>query len=94
MAGELLYGFGRGSQYEENRHQLDTFLARLFAKIVHVGLVTADRFATIMTALYVKGRPTPTNDVWIAAHAMETGAELLTRDRHFVEIDGLVWSSF
>lgn len=94
VAGELLHGFRRGSQYKENRRQLDAFLARPFVEIVHVGLITADRFARIMTALHVKGRPIPTNDVWIAAHAMETGAELLTRDRHFEEIDGLVWSSF
>lgn len=94
VAGELLHGFRRGKQYEENRHQLDVFLGRPFVDLLQVGLTTADRFARIMAALYAKGRPIPTNDVWIAAHAMETGAELLTRDQHFAEIDGLVWSSF
>ena len=32
----------------------------------------------------------PTNDIWIAAHAFESGAELLTLDRHFFNVDGLV----
>jgi tRNA(fMet)-specific endonuclease VapC len=36
----------------------------------------------------------PTNDIWIAAHALESGAELLTFDRHFESIDGLIWTRF
>lgn len=94
VAGELLHGFRRGNRYEANRQQLDGFLGRSFVELVPVGLATADRFARIMTALRAKGRPIPSNDVWIAAHAMETGAELLSRDGHFDEIDGLVWSRF
>jgi tRNA(fMet)-specific endonuclease VapC len=39
-----------------------------------------------------KGKPMPTNDIWIAAHAMESGAELLSFDRHLEHIDGLVWT--
>ena len=33
----------------------------------------------------------PSNDIWIAAQAMESGAELLSFDGHFAEIDGLAW---
>ncbi len=40
---------------------------------------------------FMRGRPIPTNDVWIAAHAMETGADLVSADRHFQHIDGLAW---
>jgi len=29
-----------------------------------------------------EGRPISTNDVWIAAHAMETGADLVSTDGH------------
>jgi tRNA(fMet)-specific endonuclease VapC len=94
VVGELLHGFRRGSRYDSNRRQLDEFLARPFVEFLEAGLTTADRFARIMAHLREKGRPLPTNDVWIAAHTMETGAELLSRDRHFAEIDGLVWSSF
>lgn len=94
VAGELLHGFRRGNRYDANRRQLDAFLARAFVELLPVGLTTADRFARIMTRLQAKGRPIPTNDVWIAAHAMEVGAELLSRDQHFAEIDGLVWSKF
>jgi tRNA(fMet)-specific endonuclease VapC len=33
----------------------------------------------------------PTNDIWIAAHAMETGADLLSFDEHFEHVEGLAW---
>ena len=56
-----------------------------------VGPVTADRYSRVMTALKAKGRPIPTNDVWIAAHAMETGADLVSADGHFEHVDGIVW---
>jgi tRNA(fMet)-specific endonuclease VapC len=94
VAGELLYGFRHGSRYEANWRQLEQFLRRPFVDLVPVTLVTADRFARVMAALRAKGRPIPTNDAWIAAHALETGAELLSRDEHFRAVDGLAWSTF
>jgi tRNA(fMet)-specific endonuclease VapC len=57
-----------------------------------VTLETADRFGRIAAALRRRGTPIPTNDVWIAAHAFESGAELLSFDRHFEQIDGLAWT--
>ena len=56
-----------------------------------VGPVTADRYSRIAASLRAKGRPIPTNDVWIAAHAMETGADLVSADRHFEHVDGIAW---
>jgi len=52
---------------------------------------TARRFGLIAAALRERGRPIPSNDIWIAAQAMETGAELLSYDQHFSFIDGLAW---
>lgn len=63
-----------------------------YVELVPVTLTTADRFGRIAASLRVKGTPIPTNDIWIAAHAFETGAELLSFDRHFDRVDGLVWS--
>ncbi|MHB0980923.1 MAG: PIN domain-containing protein [Thermoleophilia bacterium] len=40
-----------------------------------------------------KGRPIPTNDLWIAAGAFEHGVPLLTRDDHFRHVDGLLVAS-
>jgi tRNA(fMet)-specific endonuclease VapC len=91
VAGELLFGFRNGSRYDANLRDLEEFLANPYVAVLPVTLVTADRFGRISTALRRKGRPLPTNDIWIAAHAMESGAELLSFDRHFAEIDGLAW---
>jgi tRNA(fMet)-specific endonuclease VapC len=91
VAGELLFGFRNGSRYEANRRDLEDFLANPYVALLPVTFVTAERFGRIATALRRKGRPLPTNDIWIAAHAMESGAELLSFDRHFEQIDGLAW---
>jgi tRNA(fMet)-specific endonuclease VapC len=48
-----------------------------------------DRFGRIAAALRKAGTPIPTNDIWIAAHAFETGAELITFDRHFDHVRSL-----
>ncbi|HET6362106.1 MAG TPA: type II toxin-antitoxin system VapC family toxin [Gemmatimonadota bacterium] len=94
VIGELLYGFRNGSRNEENTRQLDTFLENPFVELVTVTRTTADRFAGIALGLKRKGRPLPVNDVWIAAQALETGADLLSSDGHFGEVEGLSWLRF
>jgi len=44
---------------------------------------TAGLFANIKHTLKKAGNPVPLNDVWIASHAVETGAILITYDNHF-----------
>ena len=91
VIGELLYGFRNGTRYEENRAQLDAFLANRFVAFLPVALTTAERFALIASALKRKGTPIPSNDIWIAAHALESGADLLSFDEHFSGIEGLAF---
>ncbi len=91
VAGELLVGFRNGSRYAANARRLDDFLASPYVAFLPVTLVTADRFARIAASLRRKGRPLPSNDIWIAAQAMESGADLLSFDQHFAHVDGLAW---
>ena len=91
VVGELLYGFRNGSRFERNAAGLRSFLDNRHASFVPVGAITADRYSRIAAALRAKGSPIPANDVWIAAHAMETGAELVSADRHFEAVDGIAW---
>ena len=91
VAGELLFGFRNGSRYEANRTELEDFIASPYVALLPVTLVTSDRFGRIAASLRRKGRPLPTNDIWIAAHAMESGAELISFDRHFEQVDGIAW---
>lgn len=91
VVGELLYGFRHGSRYEENAARLEAFLGKPRVDLVPVGRTTAERFGRIAAQLRAQGRPLPAHDIWIAAHAMETGADLLSADAHFGAIDGLAW---
>lgn len=92
VVGELMYGFRQGSHFERNMDDLRSFVGSPYASLVDVGPTTADRYSRIAAALRAKGRPIPTNDVWIAAHAMETGADLVSADGHFEHVDGIAWT--
>ena len=92
VVGELLYGLRNGSRYARNVEALDEFLASRHVSVTPATRTTADRYARIASSLRVKGRPIPTNDIWIAACTMETGAELVSYDRHFEHVDGLAWT--
>ena len=94
VTGELLYGFLLGSRFEENAARLEAFLATPSVTLLPVGLTTGDRFGRIAATLRRKGCPIPTNDIWIAAQAMEVGADLLSSDSHFGLVDGLAWLPF
>ena len=94
VIGELLYGFRNGSREAENTRQLEAFFESPMVELLTVTRTTADRFARIASGLKRKGRPIPVNGVWIAAQAFETGAELLSSNRHFGEVEGLAWVRF
>jgi predicted nucleic acid-binding protein len=91
VVGEQLFGFRQGNRFDRNLAELRSFLQRPYVSFVPVGPVTADRYSRIAASLKAKGRPIPTNDVWIAAHAMETGADLVSADTHFEDIDEIAW---
>lgn len=83
VLGELWGGFAVGSRNQENREELDSFLQSRRVKVVPIISDTAERYAFIYAYLRKAGRPIPTNDLWIAASAMEHSAILLTADQHF-----------
>ncbi len=89
VGGELLAGFHWGRRFERNREELLSFLAHPRVRLVPVTLTTADRYGRIYRMLRAKGTPIPANDMWVAAQALETGAELVSLDNHFSFIDGL-----
>jgi tRNA(fMet)-specific endonuclease VapC len=92
VAGELLGGFRRGANFHQNLAELQRFIAQPRVHLLPVTWTTAERYSRIYAALRHRGKPIPTNDMWIAAHAMETGAELLSSDPHFQFVEGLAWT--
>lgn len=93
VMGELLAGFACGSREEANRRELAKFLESPRVEVLAVGAGTAEYYARVFRSLRRKGKPIPTNDLWIAAVALEHGYAVFTSDEHFQAIDGLIAGS-
>jgi predicted nucleic acid-binding protein len=87
--GEMRSGFLRGRRPPENEKRLSWFLSQGGVSVLDVDGPVSHRYAALHHALRTKGRPIPTNDLWIAAIAIEHGLVLYTRDAHFGEVPGL-----
>lgn len=89
VLGELLSGFAAGAREAQNRSTLTRFMSSPRVDTLALTSNTADAYALIYAELRRKGQPIPTNDLWIAASAMEHGLALLSCDAHFSHIAGL-----
>jgi tRNA(fMet)-specific endonuclease VapC len=89
VLGELYAGFAGGTKVRENRDILHLFLLKAPVKILNATAETAEVFGVVKSNLKKAGNPIPVNDVWIAAHAIETGSVLITYDMHFKKVPGL-----
>lgn len=90
VIGELLAGFAAGAREGRNRAELRRFLDSPRVRIHAASEATAEYYARVYAALRKKGRPIPTNDLWIAASALQHGLALYSYDAHFEAIDGLI----
>ncbi len=86
VLGELLAGFRRGGNLGRNRELLESMLDSPRVSVVPIDEETSEFYADIHSALRAAGTPIPTNDVWIAASAMQHGLRLVTGDRHFDKV--------
>lgn len=77
-AGSLM--MRRGESQMATLHEL---LQQPGVRTAHTTDTTAHHYASIYQSLRRKGTPIPSNDIWIAALAIEHGLVLYTRDRHF-----------
>lgn len=89
VLGELYAGFKGGSRERENKDMLQRFLVKPAVKILNATSETAEVFGYVKSSLQKAGTPLPINDVWIAAHAIETGSVVVTYDVHFKVVPGL-----
>jgi len=90
VLGELTSGFQAGSKYKKNMAELTTFLASPRINVFNVDTTTVSFYAKIYSTLRKKGKPIPTNGLWIAATAMQQGCSLCSFDKHFQFVDNLV----
>lgn len=90
VIGELLAGFRKGNSEQRNREILERFLSVPRVATLPLDDDTAERYAVILDFLRRQGGPIPTNDLWIAACAMQHGLVLITADRHFLALPQVV----
>lgn len=87
VLGELFYGAERSTRKEENRKKIEE-LAEV-SWILECDMNTARSYGKIKNQLKVKGSPIPENDIWIAALADQYQLLLITRDKHFNNIEAI-----
>ena len=94
ILGELIAGFIKGGRRRKNENELRRFLASPRVGVLGVTEETAERYALILNSLWRAGTPIPTNDIWIAASAMEYGLRLVTTDDHYQKVPQVMVDHF
>ncbi len=87
VLGELYYGAYHGDQPDRELAKIERFLRS--AAVVYHDAKTAEIYGRISAQVAHDGRMIPTNDLWIAAVAMQCGLPVATFDAHFQRGDGL-----
>ena len=83
VIGELWAGFLLGTRADENIGEFEELLRHAVVEILLVDEDVARIYGEIFADLRSKGRPLPTNDIWIAATSARADATVLTFDEHF-----------
>src|SRR5689334_24237000 len=84
---ELRYGVARRPQAANLQQVVDEFLLRV--TVLPWDSKAAQEYGLLRAALERSGRPIANLDLMIAAHALATGAVLVTNDRSFARIKTL-----
>ena len=74
---------------EKNRKELSEFMSTKRVISIQIDNNTSEYFGQIFKELKLKGKPIPTNDIWIGAIAKQYDLPIFTYDKHFSEIDGI-----
>lgn len=90
VLGELRCGFSLGAKRQENERVLAAFLRAPRVSVVIPDEATTRHYADLYRQTRAQGTPLPTNDLWIAALALQHGHVLYTRDKHFEHISQLL----
>jgi predicted nucleic acid-binding protein len=86
VLGEYRHGIAQS----RNRASYENWLSGLLndCMVLDVNEPTTHYYAEITLELKRKGKPIPTNDIWIAALCRQHSLPLLSQDRHFDWIAG------
>jgi len=86
----VLVEYRHGIAQTRNRAAYESWLTGLLndCMVLDVTEPTTHYYAEITLELKRKGKPIPTNDIWIAALCRQHSMPLLSRDRHFDSVEG------
>jgi tRNA(fMet)-specific endonuclease VapC len=89
VLGELRSGFAAGTRSRENEAILTRILQRPTVAALYADGETTRHYAAVYLQLRRQGTPLPTNDLWIAALAIQHELVLFSRDPHFQHVPQL-----
>jgi tRNA(fMet)-specific endonuclease VapC len=85
--GEMYYGAYNSQRVQENTLKIREF--EIETNILTCNPNTAHIYGKIKASLKKNGIKIPENDIWIASLALENDLILVSRDKHFINIDTL-----
>lgn len=83
VVGELRAGFAVGRRGADNERTLRRFLLKDGVRVLFADDQTTHHYAAVYRQLRRQGTPIPTNDMWVAALALQHNLALHARDAHF-----------
>lgn len=89
VLGELLAGFAMSSREAANLEELNRFIGTPRVRLYSVNDETSKHYAEVYRELRRIGQPIPTNDMWIAATALQHNMAVISFDGHFKAVKGL-----
>src|SRR5450432_3405275 len=89
VLGELRGGFAHGSRRDHNEKILVRFLGSKRVSVLAPDEQTSHFYADIYSSLRKRGKPIPTNDIWIAALVIQHNIVLFDRDSDFDHVTQL-----
>ena len=87
VCGEINAGTQGNSKREvAEREAFKAILETPGVSVIPATRKTGEFYAKVFTYAKAQGKPIPTNDIWVAAAALETGGMLYTNDKHLLSL--------
>lgn len=86
--GELYYGANKSDRTDKRFFEIEQLKHRVTS--LNISELTSKHYGEIKDQLRQKGNLIPENDIWIAAIVKAKGIPLMTTDKHFQKVDGIV----
>lgn len=88
VLGEYRYGISRSRHRRHYERWLDEYIPGF--RVLEIDEPTTLFYSAVRAELKRAGTPIPANDIWIAALCRRHSMPLISRDRHFDAVSGLI----